>query len=60
VGSEHPFVGKTVIDANKKKVGATHLHLGLEGINNILQDNNVHNFIIEDINGILLCPEVID
>jgi predicted nucleotidyltransferase len=58
VGSEHPFVGTTAIDAFKKKVRVTHPHLDIEAIDNLLQDNNIPNFMIQDIDNILLGPEV--
>jgi hypothetical protein len=58
VGSEHPFVGTTAIDAFKKKVRVTHPHLDIEAIDNLLQDNNIPNFVIQVIDNILLGPEV--
>ncbi len=56
--SEHPFVGTTAIDAFKKKVRVTHPHLDIEAIDNLLQDNNIPDFVIQDIDSILLGPEV--
>ncbi len=58
MGSEHPFFGMTAIDAFKKKVRVTHPHLDIEAIDNLLQDNNIPDFIIQDIDSILLGPEV--
>jgi hypothetical protein len=58
VGSEHPFVGTTAIDAFKKKVRVTHPHLDIEAIYILLQDNNIPNFMIQDIDNILFGPEV--
>jgi predicted nucleotidyltransferase len=58
VGSEHPFVGTTAIDAFKKKARVTHPHVDIEAIDNLLRDNNIPNFVIQDIENILLGPEV--
>jgi len=58
VGSEHPFVGPTVIDALRKKVATSHPQFALEAFENILHDNKVNDFIIQDIDNILSGPEV--
>jgi len=58
VGSEHPFVGQSVIDALRKKVVTSHPQIGLDAFENMLHVNNVNDFIIQDIDNILLGPEV--
>jgi len=58
VGSEHSFVGQSVIDALRKKVATSHPQFGLDAFENMLHVNNVNDFIIQDIDNILLGPEV--
>ena len=58
VGSEHPFIGSSVIEDFKRRVSISHPLLGLEPLTNMLKDHNVCDFVIQDADNILLGPEV--
>ena len=58
VGSEHPFIGSSVIEDFKRRVSISHPLLGLEPLTNMLKDHNICDFVIQDADNVLLGPEV--
>ncbi len=51
-------MGQTVIDSFKKKLGVNGVVLGGDSITSLLNDNNIVDFIIHDVEDVLMGPEV--
>jgi hypothetical protein len=58
LGSEHPFVGQSAIDAFQQKVRRAVPDLGSEGFSRLLQEHNITDFVVHDLDTALMGPQV--